>query len=362
MYQILEDIKLGHILIVDDTPKNSLLLQGILTAAGFSNINLLEGGEFVEEFVKNNPVDIILLDLNMPNFNGFDVLKMMKSQFSEKNIPIIIISAQNEPQTKIRALKVGAKDFISKPVDRFETVTRVTNTLESRQNYLKVLQNNENLEQAVMSRTAELQKTSEQLRMSHRDTLVRLANAAACRDNETGHHLTRMAKYSCLIAAALNWTEEEIEYLLFAAPMHDLGKIAIPDAILLKPGKLTDDEFEIMKTHATKGADMLKGSSSKVISMAEKIARSHHEKWDGTGYPLGLVGQDIPEVGRIVSVADCFDALTSKRPYKEPWPVEEALDYLQKYSGIWYDPTVVDAFIRVMPQVLEIKEQYKDLH
>lgn len=360
MFEILMDIKQASILIVDDNEKNALLLKSILEVEGYLNTVIRYEGRLVEEFVKNNPVDLILLDLNMPEVNGFDVLRILRDNHSHLQVPVIVISAQDDQQSRIRALKLGAKDFIAKPVNRIESLNRVANTLESRQNYLKVLAQNDTLEQTVALRTRELQKVTEDLMRAHKDTLVKLANAASLRDNETGNHLARMTRYSCIIAENLGWPKEELDFLFYAAPMHDLGKIAIPDAILLKPGKLTPEEFEIMKTHAQVGAKMLEGAGSQVIQMAEKIARSHHEKWDGSGYPYGLKGQEIPLVGRIVSVADCFDALTSIRPYKAAWTVEESVEYLLKYSGVWYDPTVIAAFVHSLPAILEVRESFKD--
>lgn len=349
----LTDITKALIYIVDDNPTNITVLETILQKEKYSNIRSTTDPTTVDSFLKHNDVDILILDINMPILDGFGVLRLIREKYSDRHIPVVIATAQSDTVSRIRALKLGARDCLTKPLDRTETLNRVSINLEYRLLY-------KNLEKKVARSTQELRNANENLLHAHRETLSRLARAAEYRDNETGNHLTRMSKYSCVIAHHLGYPPNQLDNLRFAAPMHDIGKIAVPDGILLKPGKLTPEEFDIMKTHAERGAQLLSHSQSAIIQMAQIIAQTHHEKWNGSGYPSQLSGSNIPEVGRIVAIADCFDALTSVRPYKHAWTVEDALSYMQKESGISFDPHILSVFINALPEILDIKTAYQD--
>jgi putative two-component system response regulator len=253
----------------------------------------------------------------------------------------------------MRGLAEGARDFITKPFDRNEMLMRVHNQLEVHRAHCLLHDQKDVLDKLVRQRTEELRKTQLQV-------VQRLGMAAEYRDEETGSHIMRMSHISALLAKALGWSEEQCELMLHASPMHDIGKIGIPDAILLKPGKLNPDEWEVMKTHATIGGRLLEGDDTDVMRMAKEIALSHHEKWDGSGYPQGLTAEAIPLVGRIAALADVFDALTSTRPYKKAWTIEAALELIEHDSGRHFDPELVPLLIENLPAVLEIRDRFQE--
>jgi putative two-component system response regulator len=253
----------------------------------------------------------------------------------------------------LRALDQGARDYLTKPFDRSELLARVRNLIEAHRLHKLVRDENALLEARVHERTRELRNTRLQI-------VQRLGRAAEYRDNETGYHILRMSHTSALLARSLGWDPGRCELLLHASPMHDIGKIGIPDHILLKPGKLSPEEWEIMKTHTTIGAHILEGDDSDVLTLAREIALTHHEKWDGTGYPQGLAADDIPVAGRIVAIADVFDALTSERPYKTAWGVDQAVDFLKHNSGAHFDPALIEVFIGRLPEVLAIRTRYAE--
>jgi putative two-component system response regulator len=265
----------------------------------------------------------------------------------------VVITANNDDETKIRSLALGALDFLAKPFNGVEVAARIKNILNVRLLHNRVNHQNKILDQKVRERTRELADT-------RLEVVQRLSRVAECRDNETGMHVIRMSRYSYLLAEAMGLSINQCELLQHASPMHDIGKIGIPDSILLKPGKLDALEWEIMKTHAEIGGQLLSDSDSSLIQMAERIARTHHEKWDGSGYPHGLKGEEIPMEGRIVAICDVFDALTSERPYKEKWPVEKAVRELKDNSGIHFDPVLVSKFIEILPQVLKVLDCCQD--
>jgi len=265
----------------------------------------------------------------------------------------LMITANDQKQIRYRALEVGATDFLTKPVDKMEFMARANNMLQLGASRKALADRAQWLAEEVRKATAEIVRRE-------RETVVRLSKAAEYRDPETGAHILRMAHYSELIAKALGLPLAEQELLLEASPMHDIGKVGIADNILLKPGRLTPPEFEIMKQHAAFGYEILRGSSSRVLQAGAEIARDHHEKYDGSGYPRGLAGEEIPIFSRIVAVADVFDALTSERPYKKAWTLERAADHIKANSGAHFDPNCVDAFFSHWTDVLEIRERYKD--
>lgn len=343
----------AKILIVDDEPGNIAVLRRMLAHAGYHNLKTTTNGREVTDIYLTYSPDLILLDLKMPGFNGFEVMKDLKKFQGNDYLPILILTAQRDSETRLRALESGAKDFVNKPFDATEILARIGNMLEVRLLHNQVRDNNKTLEEKILERTYELEKT----RM---EVIHRLGRAAEFRDNETGLHVIRMSRFSQRLAQQLGLPDSECDLILNASPMHDIGKIGIPDRILLKPGKLTYDEWEIMKKHSEIGAKLLSGSKSPLIQMAEEIALTHQERWDGSGYPQGLKGEEIPLVSRVVAVADVFDALTSDRPYKKAWPVEDSANEIISKSGILFDPKLVASFKEVLPDFISIKEAYAD--
>jgi putative two-component system response regulator len=343
----------AKILMIDDQRENLDLLDGILRVHGYSN--LLFTSEPLEAlgFYKKHSPDLILLDLNMPGLDGYQIMAQLKIIENYAHPPILVLTGDSTIETRKRALQEGAKDFLNKPFDQIELLSRIRNMLEYWLLYKQVLDQNKILEEKVQERTAEIQET--QL-----ETIQRLSLVAEYRDDDTGMHIKRMSQYAAILGKTSGMKEEEVKLLFYAAQMHDIGKIKVPDQVLLKPGKLTPEEWEIVKSHTVLGARILSGSRSKLLQLAELIALTHHEKWDGTGYPSGLKGEDIPFVSRICSIADVFDALTSKRPYKEPWPVEKALAEIKQLKGVNFDPELTELFLNSMDQVLTARKQYKN--
>jgi putative two-component system response regulator len=290
----------------------------------------------------------------MPDLHGIDFIHQLRATTGKEEIPVLMITANDQKQILYRALDAGATDFLTKPVDRVEFMARVNNMLQLSASR-KVLANR------AAWLADEVRKATFEIVQRERETVVRLSKAAEYRDPETGAHILRMAHYSELVAKGLNLPIAEQELLLEAAPMHDIGKVGIADNILLKPGRLTPDEFEIMKQHAFFGYEILKGSSSRVLQAGAEIARAHHEKFDGSGYPHGLAGEAIPIFSRIVAVADVFDALTSERPYKKAWTLERAAEHIKASSGTHFDPRCVDVFFANWDKALEIRHRFQDI-
>ncbi len=280
--------------------------------------------------------DLVLLDLHMPHSDGMAVLDNIRTELKLPELPIVVITADTTTSARMAALEAGATDFLLKPIDTFEVTLRVRNLLRLRKLHRELTQQTGLLERRVAERTTELAA-------SQREILERLALASEYRDDMTGRHTQRVGTLSVRIASQLGLPAEQIEIIRFATPLHDIGKIAIPDHILLKPGPLTPSEYEEVKLHVTVGASILAGSASPILQMAEQVALTHHERWDGTGY-LGLAKLEIPEPARIVAVADVFDALISVRPYKEAWPVDKAISEILGLSGSHFDPDMVEAF------------------
>ena len=347
------DLFEARILIVDDEPANLKLLDKMLAAQGYTNRVLLQDPrEVLDTYQRVRPC-LILLDINMPHLDGCAVMEQLKALDDPLLPPIVVLTAQSGRESLLKALAAGAADFIPKPFDRAELLMRVRNLLEANRSRRLLHEQKAVLEEMVAARTRELHDT----RLA---VIRRLGRAAEFRDNETGNHIVRMSRTSALLAEGLGWSATEVDLMLNASPMHDVGKIGIPDAILFKPGKLDPQEFEVMKTHARIGAELLSGDDSPLFVLAREIALTHHEKWDGTGYPQGLAGEAIPQSGRIVAVADVFDALTSSRPYKRAWPVEEALRYIREGAGKHFDPAVVAIFEQRFDEVLAIRNAARD--
>ncbi|MDH5484512.1 MAG: response regulator [Gammaproteobacteria bacterium] len=354
------DIKSAKILLVDDEAANIKLLERILAMSGFTSVVSTQDPRQVLAMYLEHAPDIILLDLNMPHMDGYDVLDQLHQQVDTDLPPILVLTAQYMQEHRQKAFDKGASDYVTKPFDTSELLSRVSNLLEVHLFHKLIKDQNQMLEQKVEERTRELRKAHKQIHDSRLQIVRRLGRAAEYRDNETGLHIIRMSKMASLLARAAGMDEAAADLVLNASPMHDIGKIGIPDNILLKPGKFEADEWEIMKTHAQIGADILSGDDSPLLSMAREIALTHHEKWDGSGYPNGLRGEDIPLVGRITALADVFDALTSERPYKKAWTVEDALNLIREQSGKHFDPALVEAFEELLPEIIKIKEEHAE--
>lgn len=348
-----ESINSAKILIIDDEPINLDILEEILDNAGFKNITLTSKPEEGVKLYFENEFDLVLLDILMPEMDGFNVLKAFQKREKYTEIPVLVLTALNDPSTRLKALKGGARDFITKPFSAMEVLARIQNLLEIRLSQKQLNQINTILDFKVQQRTNELKDTM--FEITHR-----LSIAAEYRDNETGMHIIRMSLYSVEIAQQIDFSFDQCELLRHAAPMHDIGKIGIPDSILLKPGKLEEDEMEEMKTHTLIGSKILEGHPSELLQTARDIALSHHERWDGNGYPFQIAGEKISIMGRIISIADIFDALTSRRPYKSPWPVDKAKEFIAENSGKIFDPKLVTAFFEVFPKILIIKDKFQE--
>ncbi len=332
----------ARILIVDDQAGNVRLLERMLHEAGYRNlVSTTDPRDVADLFTAFQP-DLVLLDLRMPYIDGFGVMALLATMVPEGGfLPILVLTADITPETRRRALASGAYDFITKPFDPVEVQLRISNLLHTRSLHVRLEQHNAVLEHRVRERTHQLEE-------ARIETLRRLALTAEFRDDVTGQHVVRVGHASALLSRHLGWSPEQADMLRHAAPLHDLGKIGIRDAILLKPAKLTAEEFAEMQRHAEMGARILAGSTVPLLRMAEEIALSHHERWDGGGYPHGLRGADIPLTARIVSVTDVFDALTHERPYKPAWPAGQALAEMTRLAGGQFDPQVLEVFLSLV--------------
>ena len=347
------------ILVVDDQPQNIELLEAYLSPQGYEIIRAANGEEALEK-LSGNQIDLILLDVMMPGMDGFEVTRRVRQDATHRLLPIILVTALQETEDRVKGIEAGCDDFISKPIDKTELLARVRSLLKVKA-YNDLMSNYRNeLEAEVTNRIEALKQAFEMIKTASLDTIYRLSVASEYKDADTGAHIKRVSRYSAAIARRMGLPAKTIETILYAAPMHDLGKIGIPDQILLKPAGLDPAEWEIMKQHTVIGAKILKGADAEFIRLGEIIARSHHEKWDGSGYPQSLAGVDIPIAGRITAIADVFDALTSKRPYKEPFSVEDSLVIIGEGRGSHFDPDVEDAFFAIQDEILKIKNEYNE--
>lgn len=322
----------NKILIVDDEPTNLRILKLILQDD--YDLVFAKSGQQAISIVENDLPNLILMDVMMPEMTGFDACKQIKSNRKTAHIPVIFVTALKEEVDETSGFECGGVDYITKPVSPAIVKARV-------KAHLSLVQ-------------------ADELKSSRLQIIQKLGRAAEYKDNETGMHVMRMSHYSHRLALAYGFSDNVAEDLLNAAPMHDIGKIGIADSILLKPGKLTTEEFDVMKSHPEIGAEILGDSQVPLLKMARTVALHHHEKWDGSGYPFGLKEEDIPIEARIVAMADVFDALTSERPYKKAWTVEAALDYQKEQKGRHFDPTLVDLFQTILPEILQIKERFAE--
>jgi putative two-component system response regulator len=332
----------ASILVIDDQESNLHILERMCRGAGYERIRTIsDPRQALEAFEEAKP-DLVLLDLVMPHLDGFEVMAQIRARVQrEEYLPILVLTTDVSPESRQKALSIGAKDFVNKPFDRGEVELRIRNLLETRFVYRELRRNNENLEIMVRQRTSDLEE-------ARLEILERLAVAAEYRDDTTGQHTRRVGRVSALISRALGLTKDEVELMERAAPLHDVGKIGVPDQILLKGGRLTPEEFSLMKTHTTIGAKILGDSRNRLLQFAEEIALYHHEHWDGSGYTPGLAGEAIPLSARIVAIADVYDSLTHERPYKRAWTKEAAVTEIKAGTGSHFDPEVVGAFMEIV--------------
>lgn len=340
-----------RVVIIDDAQLNVTLLQHLVRKLpDCEPVCFTEPVAALDWCLSNEP-DLVVVDYMMPLLSGTELTEKFRARYSE--IPVLMVTANHETELRHKALQIGVTDFLNKPLDNVEFLARAKNMLALRQSH-KMLAGR------ASWLAEEVQKATERIVAQERETIFCLAKTAEYRDPETGAHIIRMAHYSRHIAHNLGLSIEQQNLLLEAAPMHDIGKVGTPDLILLKPGKLTDAEFFIMKQHAVIGYEVLNASSSPLLKVAAEIAHVHHEKFDGSGYPRGLQGDDIPLFGRIVAVADVFDALTSERPYKKAWSIEQASQLLRDGAGTHFDPACVETFLADFDEVLMIKNKFLD--
>ncbi len=362
--------KSAKIMIVDDEPLNVMTFRQHLKMEGYEKFVTTSDAREALRLVRMELPDVLLLDIRMPEISGLDILRVVGLDPVLQHIPVLILTAASDPATRKQALDLGASDFLQKPIDPNELLPRVRNAIVIKKHYDMAASEAARLEQQVERRTRQLEATRQQL-------ILCLARAAEHRDNDTGNHVIRVGRYASIIAARLGYPSHKLEMLEQAAQLHDVGKIGIPDAILFKPGRLAHDEYELMKkhcalgkqiiepisekewnilkTHTRIGESMLHVRSSSLLMLAARIAQTHHERWDGRGYPLGLKGEDIPLEGRIVAVADVFDALSSRRAYKEAFPRQKCFDILVEGRGTQFDPAVIDAFFECSQEIIEIQ-------
>lgn len=356
----------NRILIVDDEKLNRELLEDLVVSFGHEPEMARDGVEALA--MMKLDIDLVLLDVMMPGMDGFEVARRIREDPDSSDLPIIMVTALTSKEDRLRAVQAGVNDFITKPIDKTELKVRTESLLKMKEAQDAVKRHKAELEKKVEQRTADLrlalQDMAEAQRRTHKahlDTIVRLAIASEYKDEDTAAHIHRMSHYCAIIARGLHLPPGEVELILHASPMHDVGKIGIPDHILLKPGKLTPEEWTIMKEHSVMGGRILGEAEDDLIKAGEIIALRHHEKWDGSGYPKGLKGEDIPLIGRITAIADVFDALTSKRPYKSPMSNEKAFAIIKDSIGTHFDPKVGEAFFEGIDEILSTQKQYKDI-
>ena len=349
------------VMLVDDEPLNLEVVQMYLEDAGYHRFVVTSDATEAMQLLRQHFPDVLLCDLMMPHVSGFDLLQALQSDPLAQGIPVLVLTSNADSKTKHRALELGATDFLPKPVDPSELGLRVKNILRAKVYRDSLVDNLTELQNRVRERT-------HQLEIVQRQFIHCLARAAEYRDDDTGKHVFRVGRYAAILATELGAEPASVELIEMAAQLHDIGKIGIPDAILLKPGKFEPDEFAVMQRHCELGVSIIQGGAGRdlmsaapeldsvpVLRLAMSIAATHHERWDGCGYPLGLKGEEIPLAGRIVAVADVFDALSSERPYKQPMPLEKCLAILQAGSGTHFDPRLIDTFFAVLDEILDIR-------
>ncbi len=331
------------VLVVDDTPENITILASTLSEY---NVKAARSGAKAIAIARSAMPDIILLDIMMPGMDGYTTCKLLKGDPRTRNIPVIFITAMNDVSNEAKGFALGAVDYITKPISPPIVQARV-------RTHLQLYDQNRALETRVAQRTRELNE-------SRLEIIHRLGLAAEFRDNETGMHVVRISKYCRLLARAIGLDDIEVELLQQASPMHDVGKIGVPDKVLLKPGKLDAEERALMEKHCEIGAKIIGEQAIPLFQTARTVALTHHERWDGSGYPRGLAGEQIPMEGRIVAIADVFDALISERPYKQAWPLDQAVQFIQENAGLHFDPMLVEVFMDHLDEIITLAKNYAD--
>ena len=370
-----EAVKSGKVVIIDDDAFLIQVLKKHLKDAGYTNLVSTSDSSQAYDLILEEKPDVVLTDFIMPSVNGHEILRLVRGNEATQHIPVLMLTVSRDVETRLTALELGATDFLNKPVDPHELIPRVRNALVVKAHHDHLARYSEQLEEEIRVRTA-------QLEISRKEVMRCLARATEYRDDDTGKHIMRVGGYAGVIASELGFTHEQIELIEQAAQLHDIGKIGIPDGILRKAGKLSKAEFEFMKNHCQFGHDIIQSmpstdwvdlkshadsetkivdiSNSPILLLSSSIAISHHEKWDGSGYPRGLRGEDIPIEGRITAVADVYDALCSPRPYKPPFPKEKSLGIMREKRDNHFDPKVLDAFFKRLDDVLAIQSRYAD--
>lgn len=342
-----------NVLIVDDASINHTIYRRILGQIPEVEFHGFVDSRLALEWSKGHSVDLAVVDYNMPELNGIQFIERFRREPINQHASIIMITGEVEREVRYAALKSGANDFLIKPVDPIEMAARA-------RNMLMLADGQKKLSDRAAWLASEVQLATEKLKERERETINRLTRAAEFRDNETGMHIVRMGHFCAMIGEGAGLDAEAVEMLLLAAPMHDIGKVSTPDNILLKPAKLNPAEWEIMKQHTVAGYEILRDSSSPLLQHAADIALGHHEKFDGTGYPYGRKAEDIPLFARICAISDVFDALTSVRPYKTAWRIDDAVRYIRDLAGTQFDPALISAFNLALPQIIEAKHAYAD--
>lgn len=340
------------ILVVDDAPENIRILKHILDSE-YRVLAATSGSSALRLAFGDNPPDLILLDVMMPDMDGYQVCRQLKANLQTHDIPVIFATARSEATDEAHGFSLGAADYITKPVSAPVVLARIAT-------HLALYDRNKHLEKLVNEQTEHLQRQASELQETQLEIVRSLGRAAEYRDNETGMHVIRMGHYSRLLAERCGYSPAESEQIMHASIMHDIGKIGIPDQILLKPGKLTNAEFDIIRQHPEIGASIIGERRLELLQLSRSIALTHHERWNGTGYPQGLRGEQIPLHGRITAIADVFDALTSERPYKQAWSLEDALEEIQREAGIGLDAELVDMFLELRPHIEHIMLCFPD--
>jgi putative two-component system response regulator len=348
------------IMVVDDEILNRKLVEAMLKPQGYQVALAVDGEDCLAQ-VEISPPDLILMDIMMPNMNGFEVVTRLKAKEHLARIPIVMVTALQDVNDRVKALEVGVDDFLTKPVDRMELRARVRSLLKVKAYNDHMVNYRQELETEVAKQTQQLKSAGLRIAEAHSklrdaslETIFRLARAAEYKDEDTGNHIISMSRISAFLAERLGQNPVVVERILYASPMHDIGKIGIPDRILTKNGPLNDEEWSLMRMHTVFGGQILEGSEIGFLRLGEVIALTHHEKWDGSGYPNGLSGTQIPLAGRIVAVADVFDALMSKRPYKPPLTIEQTVDIIKAGRGTHFDPAVVDVFMATLSDIMKL--------
>ncbi|MDP3427234.1 MAG: response regulator [Humidesulfovibrio sp.] len=353
------------ILVVDDEVINRKVLEGLLKSYGLECVSAESGPAAL--VLLDESIDLVLLDIMMPGMDGFLVAKAIRDMPKFADLPIVMVTALSAKEDRLRAVEAGANDFVAKPIDSTELNVRMKSLLRMKGYHDEIKGYQQHLEQVVTDKTKALRGALVELEearlatvRAHMETIRKLSSAAEYKDEDTASHILRMSRYCAVIAEQAGLDADAVDLILYSSPMHDIGKMGIPDAILLKPGKLNEEEWQIMRLHTIMGKDILDDSTSRYLEIGAVIAATHHEKWDGSGYPRGLAGVDIPLFGRICAVADVFDALTTRRPYKEALSNAEANEIMTKGRGKHFDPALLDIFLSNFPLIEAIQQEYRD--